>query len=65
MPRMARAVAPGYPHQITQRGNRRQKTFFNNGDFKLYPFGRQVGRRLAKQRPGPKPGNTELSCVSL
>ena len=24
-----------------------------------------LGRRLAKQRPGPKPGNTELSCVSL
>ena len=36
MSRMARVVAPGYPHHITQRGNRRQKTFFNDGDFKLY-----------------------------
>ena len=24
---MARIVAPGYPHHITQRGNRRQQTF--------------------------------------
>lgn len=36
MSRIARIVAPGYPHHITQRGNRRQKTFFNDGDYKLY-----------------------------
>lgn len=36
MSRIARVVAPGYPHHITQRGNRRQKTFFNDGDFNLY-----------------------------
>jgi len=36
MSRIARVVAPGYPHHITQRGNRRQKTFFNDEDFKLY-----------------------------
>ncbi len=36
MSRIARVVAPGYPHHITQRGNRRQQTFFNEGDFKLY-----------------------------
>lgn len=36
MSRIARVVAPGYPHHITQRGNRRQKTFFNDGDFELY-----------------------------
>jgi REP element-mobilizing transposase RayT len=28
MARMARVVIPNYPHHITQRGNRRQKTFF-------------------------------------
>jgi hypothetical protein len=28
MARMARVVAPGLPHHITQRGNRRQATFF-------------------------------------
>jgi putative transposase len=33
---MARAVAPGYPHHITQRGNRRQQTFFNDEDYQAY-----------------------------
>ena len=28
MARIARVVAPGRPHHITQRGNRRQATFF-------------------------------------
>jgi len=28
MARTAWAVAPGVPHHITQRGNRRQETFF-------------------------------------
>jgi putative transposase len=27
---------PGYPHHITQRGNRRQQTFFGENDYKLY-----------------------------
>nr|WP_319392688.1 transposase [uncultured Desulfobacter sp.] len=36
MARMARAVAPGFPHHITQRGNRRQQTFFSDQDFKAY-----------------------------
>ena len=36
MARMARVVAPGYPHHITQRGNRRQQTFFNDGDYQHY-----------------------------
>jgi len=33
---MARAVAPGIPHHVTQRGNRRQQTFFNNEDYQSY-----------------------------
>jgi len=36
MPRMARVVVPGFPHHVTQRGNRRQRTFFNNADYVLY-----------------------------
>jgi putative transposase len=36
MTRLARVVAPGYPHHITQRGNRRQPTFFKQNDYKLY-----------------------------
>jgi putative transposase len=29
-------VAPGIPHHVTQRGNRRQKTFFCVEDFEAY-----------------------------
>lgn len=36
MARMARAVAPGIPHHVTQRGNRRQQTFFNDEDYQSY-----------------------------
>lgn len=36
MARIARAVAAGYPHHITQRGNRRQQTFFCDEDYKVY-----------------------------
>ncbi|HHP7236466.1 MAG TPA: transposase, partial [Desulfobacterales bacterium] len=36
MARMARAVAPEYPHHVTQRGNRRQQTFFNDEDYQAY-----------------------------
>ena len=33
---MARAIAPGIPHHVTQRGNRRQQTFFNDEDYHSY-----------------------------
>ncbi len=36
MARIARAVAPGIPHHVTQRGNRRQQTFFNDQDYQSY-----------------------------
>ncbi len=36
MPRLARVVLPGYPHHISQRGNRRQRVFFNVGDYAHY-----------------------------
>lgn len=36
MARIARVVAPGVPHHVTQRGNRRQRTFFNNDDYRAY-----------------------------
>ena len=36
MARMARVVAPNFPHHITQRGNRRQQTFFSNDDYHVY-----------------------------
>jgi len=34
--RIARVVVPGYPHHVTQRGSRRQKTFLQEADYLLY-----------------------------
>lgn len=36
MPRLARLVIPDIPYHVTQRGNRRQPTFFEDGDYALY-----------------------------
>jgi putative transposase len=36
MSRIARAVAPGVPHHVTQRGNNRQDVFFADADRELY-----------------------------
>lgn len=36
MPRIARVIASGIPHHVTQRGNRRMKTFFYNEDYEEY-----------------------------
>jgi len=36
MARLARVVVAGYPHHITQRGNRRQQTFFCDEDYEEY-----------------------------
>ena len=36
MARMPRLVVPDYPHHVTQRGARRQKTFFSKADFRTY-----------------------------
>jgi putative transposase len=36
MARISRAVIPGLPHHVTQRGNRRQRTFFEASDNTRY-----------------------------
>ena len=36
MARIARVVVPGVPHHVTQRGNRRQQTFFSDEDYASY-----------------------------
>jgi putative transposase len=36
MARIARVIAPGYPDHVTQRGNRRQQTFFCDDDYLAY-----------------------------
>lgn len=36
MARLARFVLLGIPQHVTQRGNRRKLTFFNDGDYAAY-----------------------------
>jgi len=36
MARLARVVAAGLPHHVTQRGNRRQPVFFGDADYETY-----------------------------
>lgn len=36
MARIARVVAPGMPHLVTQRGNRNQDAFFQDDDYRAY-----------------------------
>ena len=36
MARLPRLVIPGLPHHVTQRGNGRAQTFFDDGDYALY-----------------------------
>ena len=36
MARLARLIAPGLPHHVTQRGNGGARTFFDEDDYELY-----------------------------
>ena len=47
MARLAHAVVPGLPHHVTQRGNRREPIFFEDGDQEVYRdlLAEQVKRR--------------------
>lgn len=36
MARIARIIAAGIPHHVTQRGNRRMQTFFCDDDYRSY-----------------------------
>jgi len=36
MPRIARAIAPGFPHHVVQRGNNREQVFFDREDRRRY-----------------------------
>ena len=39
MARLARSVLLGYPHAVSQRGNREQTVFEENADYRRYPAG--------------------------
>jgi len=36
MARLARVIVPDCPHHVTQRGNRRERIFFEDGDQEVY-----------------------------
>lgn len=36
MPRVARIIVPGMPHHVTQRGNQRQRVFFEPADYRAW-----------------------------
>jgi len=48
MPRHARAVFPGVPHHVTQRGNHRERVFFEIGDEDSYLSLLQIASRQEK-----------------
>ncbi len=58
MPRIARVVATGIPHHITQRGNRRQETFFFN--FELPFLEQHTAFGLSPLVLSPKLGSASL-----
>jgi putative transposase len=58
MARLARLVAPGIPHPVTQRGNRLETTFFGRGHHMaprrlLAAWCRQRGVAVRAYRPMP------------
>ncbi|MFZ1711823.1 MAG: transposase, partial [Nitrosomonas sp.] len=56
MARLPRIVIPGYPHHVTQRGNRRAPTFFEDGDYELY---------VALLGEAARKAGTEIWCYCL
>jgi putative transposase len=38
MPRIAHAVAGGFPHHVIQRGNNKENVFFNDSDREKYLY---------------------------
>lgn len=45
--RLARVIVPGLPHHVTQRGNRREAIFFEDGDQEIYRDLLAEGKRKA------------------
>jgi hypothetical protein len=43
MPRIARIIAPGIPHHIGRRGNRRMETFFRDAGYSAVILGGYSG----------------------
>jgi hypothetical protein len=59
---LARVVAPGIPHHVTQRGNRRQQVVFSDEDYATYRARPAEARTQAKDRAG---GCEKIGTLSL
>jgi hypothetical protein len=46
MARLPRLVVPGLPHHVTRRGNRRERTFFEKGDYAALRWAETIGRPI-------------------
>jgi hypothetical protein len=62
MARIARAVAPGMPYHVTQRGNRRWQTFFNDDDYQAYL--ELMSEWCAKYKVQKTPDESFFTCFS-
>jgi len=56
MVRLPRLVLPGLPYHVTQRGNRREQTFFEDGDYALY-------RKLFAEAPAKAGAEVWAYCL--
>jgi hypothetical protein len=74
MARFARVVVPDHPHHVTQRGNGRARTFFDDSDYALYrdllaancrANGVRTGHPLKPGKRGPKPSRPESRLRAL
>ena len=72
MARIARFVVPGLPHHVTQRGNRRERVFFGDDDYRLYQdllreacdkAGVSVFRLLPDAQPCPSHPDADHGCA--
>ncbi len=64
MARIARVVAAGMPHHITQRGNRRQQTFFSDDDWRKFLSGEMSTEEVEDIRKHGRTGRP-LGSVSF
>ena len=66
-------MIPGLPHHVTQRGNRRQDIFFEDGDHEIYLYilaertmkWNLLGHKNACRAPGRRPTTEILTTDQL
>ena len=62
---MARAIAPGFPHTITQRGNDQQAVFDEHADRFAETFEGLLNRELKKKKEGRVEKGSKIVAVPI